>query len=354
MTVLKKVCRRHGIPRWPHRKLKAIEKTIESLEISAQKNPVDAIRIFSEIEELKRKRMEILQNPSSISVLSPPVARSQESTSQQTNNSNSDNFRSTHSGSDPVISSSTTDDSHTPSAPTSPFRETSGSGSGTLCNQSNSRQLFPNMILSPPTQQSESLMNLSTDSKSQTNSPFAHLPSPTTNLSNSFQQRLNLSSPPNNFSLLPPSHLQTRPKNVHNPPDEDALLLLSIAGPPAPSQHYSFHANLDNFLSRNSSPPKNLSLQSPPNSSHHFQEYAGFSIPQQLSHVSPLGSVTPDIPSGHKRSRDMLSNSVHSMTSTLNSHRQRNAPVIPSIDSFCPDVWQQQPEFMHRKTKRKA
>ena len=37
-TTLKKVCRLYGINRWPHRKIKAINKTIEKLEEQQKKD----------------------------------------------------------------------------------------------------------------------------------------------------------------------------------------------------------------------------------------------------------------------------------------------------------------------------
>lgn len=40
-TVLKKLCRKHGIPRWPHRKIKKLDSTLALLEKSAKK-PVNA------------------------------------------------------------------------------------------------------------------------------------------------------------------------------------------------------------------------------------------------------------------------------------------------------------------------
>ena len=71
-TVLKKICRKHNMARWPHRKLKSIEKTIQklyaSLDIAPQeidglvdlidKDPHASI-IAKRIEQLEKERSEI-------------------------------------------------------------------------------------------------------------------------------------------------------------------------------------------------------------------------------------------------------------------------------------------------------
>jgi len=62
-TILKKICRRNGIPRWPHRKIKSIDKMIGNLEINLAKNPQEREDIRNEIDLLKTKKMEIMRNP---------------------------------------------------------------------------------------------------------------------------------------------------------------------------------------------------------------------------------------------------------------------------------------------------
>jgi hypothetical protein len=62
-TVLKKICRKSGIPRWPHRKIKSLDKMIVSLEKSSAKNPEDQLRIAQELETLKNKRDFLMRNP---------------------------------------------------------------------------------------------------------------------------------------------------------------------------------------------------------------------------------------------------------------------------------------------------
>jgi len=62
-TILKKICRRNGIPRWPHRKIKSLDKMIANLEINLTKNPSEREEIIHEIELLKAKKLEIMKNP---------------------------------------------------------------------------------------------------------------------------------------------------------------------------------------------------------------------------------------------------------------------------------------------------
>ncbi|KYQ89275.1 RWP-RK domain-containing protein [Tieghemostelium lacteum] len=64
-TMLKKICRRNSIPRWPHRKIKSLNKMIENLESSLQNNPSEAEEcIKQEITILKNKKTLIMKNPS--------------------------------------------------------------------------------------------------------------------------------------------------------------------------------------------------------------------------------------------------------------------------------------------------
>lgn len=62
-TILKKICRRNGIPRWPHRKLKSLEKMISNLEQSLTKAPADMDEVIQEIDILRAKRKEIMHKP---------------------------------------------------------------------------------------------------------------------------------------------------------------------------------------------------------------------------------------------------------------------------------------------------
>jgi len=62
-TILKKICRKNGIPRWPHRKIKSLEKMIQNLQRNLEKNPQDQKHILREIELLNEKKREIIKHP---------------------------------------------------------------------------------------------------------------------------------------------------------------------------------------------------------------------------------------------------------------------------------------------------
>ena len=62
-TVLKKICRKNGIKRWPHRKIKSIDKMISTLESVQVSSVEEQERIEDEIRELKMKREFLLKNP---------------------------------------------------------------------------------------------------------------------------------------------------------------------------------------------------------------------------------------------------------------------------------------------------
>eukprot|EP00727_Mastigamoeba_balamuthi_P012890 m51a1_g8223 hypothetical protein (357) ;mRNA; r:108755-110743 len=62
-TMLKKVCRRNGIPRWPFRKIKSLDKMISGLESALDKSPEDSQAIVRELAALRSKRAQILRNP---------------------------------------------------------------------------------------------------------------------------------------------------------------------------------------------------------------------------------------------------------------------------------------------------
>jgi len=66
-TILKKICRRNGIPRWPHRKIKSLDKMTSNLEMNLAKNPHERDEITREIETLRGKKKEIMNNPNVLS-----------------------------------------------------------------------------------------------------------------------------------------------------------------------------------------------------------------------------------------------------------------------------------------------
>ena len=63
-TLLKKICRKHGIKRWPHRKIKSLDNMIEAFErLAEMSGPEDLNTITNDIRELKKKRDFLLKNP---------------------------------------------------------------------------------------------------------------------------------------------------------------------------------------------------------------------------------------------------------------------------------------------------
>eukprot|EP00026_Physarum_polycephalum_P006515 Phypoly_transcript_06560.p1 GENE.Phypoly_transcript_06560~~Phypoly_transcript_06560.p1 ORF type:complete len:420 (+),score=103.31 Phypoly_transcript_06560:282-1541(+) len=74
-TVLKKICRKNGIPRWPHRKIKSLDKMIMTLEVSVAKNPEDGERIRHEIHTLKNKKMFLMKNPNVLATKAPSMKK---------------------------------------------------------------------------------------------------------------------------------------------------------------------------------------------------------------------------------------------------------------------------------------
>ncbi|KAJ8900718.1 hypothetical protein NDN08_000019 [Rhodosorus marinus] len=60
-TVLKELCRRRGIQRWPHRKLKALDRLIEKYE-REQSSALDQSFYQNEIESLRQKKESILRH----------------------------------------------------------------------------------------------------------------------------------------------------------------------------------------------------------------------------------------------------------------------------------------------------
>ncbi|KAK1931623.1 E3 ubiquitin-protein ligase [Phytophthora citrophthora] len=64
-TFLKKICRRCGIKRWPHRQIRSLNRTIQMLEQveSMSTSPQDKERYAAQIEELKEKQRAVMEDP---------------------------------------------------------------------------------------------------------------------------------------------------------------------------------------------------------------------------------------------------------------------------------------------------
>jgi len=62
-TLLKKICRRNGIARWPYRKIRSLDKRIATLEIAIVKNPEAEKQLNKEISTLHDKRKHLMKKP---------------------------------------------------------------------------------------------------------------------------------------------------------------------------------------------------------------------------------------------------------------------------------------------------
>jgi len=63
VTVIKKICRRNGVTRWPHRKIKSLDRMIKVLEMSADNAPENKANIQNEIELFKKERASLMRSP---------------------------------------------------------------------------------------------------------------------------------------------------------------------------------------------------------------------------------------------------------------------------------------------------
>lgn len=66
-TSFKKMCRRRGIQRWPHRSYQSLQKTIETLEnMLPVLSVAEQCRISQQLCKLRRTRDRVIQIPSSV------------------------------------------------------------------------------------------------------------------------------------------------------------------------------------------------------------------------------------------------------------------------------------------------
>ncbi|KAF2070389.1 hypothetical protein CYY_008288 [Polysphondylium violaceum] len=72
-TVLKKICRKNGIPRWPHRKIKSIDKMILNLENTVPKSKEEELKINYEIQALLKKKNYLIKNPNILALKNSPA-----------------------------------------------------------------------------------------------------------------------------------------------------------------------------------------------------------------------------------------------------------------------------------------
>eukprot|EP01133_Synstelium_polycarpum_P012377 gene12377-14522_t len=84
-TVLKKICRKNGIPRWPHRKIKSIDKMISNLENTTPKNIDEDNRIREEVTALKKKKAYLIKHPNILAIKSSIKQKEAEMLNQKIN-----------------------------------------------------------------------------------------------------------------------------------------------------------------------------------------------------------------------------------------------------------------------------
>lgn len=65
-TLFKKICRRNGIPRWPHRKIRSIDRLIDTLKGALPTSLHETDVLHSEINRLLAERKYIFEHPASL------------------------------------------------------------------------------------------------------------------------------------------------------------------------------------------------------------------------------------------------------------------------------------------------
>lgn len=62
VTTLKRLCRRHGVKRWPHRQINGINKALSDLEVQQEVADGEAVTsVMDELRELHRRRNVIIE-----------------------------------------------------------------------------------------------------------------------------------------------------------------------------------------------------------------------------------------------------------------------------------------------------
>jgi len=65
-TLLKKICRRHGIQRWPHRQIRSIERSTKALRVAlTNATGVERERMLEQIDQLEQRRQWVVESASS-------------------------------------------------------------------------------------------------------------------------------------------------------------------------------------------------------------------------------------------------------------------------------------------------
>jgi hypothetical protein len=76
-TALKKICRRHRVTRWPHRKLKSLERAIGMIEEQIQNDPTCISKVEERLAELRRDKAELMIHPERSSMKSARGSRTE-------------------------------------------------------------------------------------------------------------------------------------------------------------------------------------------------------------------------------------------------------------------------------------
>lgn len=138
-TLLKKICRRNGITRWPYRKIRSLDKRISTLEIAIAKNPEAEQQLTKEISALHDKRRILMKKPQN-----PSKSQKQKvKLSSDSQYDISSPLSASSSGSDFSSSPSNSPSAFTYSLKEEPINQINN----TYCNTNTSRCVVPSQIL---------------------------------------------------------------------------------------------------------------------------------------------------------------------------------------------------------------